>query len=366
MAAICEGCKKEGAERPQPYPNSIENGHHVMVSLEIAATDGHPKCLGAIINTGADVNYVNNCNGYTPLVWAARYGHPECVDMLIKAGADVNKALSGHPSVLMYASEYNGNASCVKLLLEAGADVNYKSRDGKTALMRAACYGHIEVVQHLINVGADVNASNNDGYTALRYSIVSPSGWKCVDMLIEAGADVNETRNGLTALMWAVENGYEKCAEMLIKAGADVNMVDVEHGKTVLHFAAGKDDKCFEMLLEAGADVNIKGHNGYTVLMTCTDHRNYDRAKKVIEAGADVNVEVPEPEDRTVLFLAAYHNNCQTIRLLLRNGIKINKLNGKGNNALEKYLSHHNIPDEEICMLLFAAGESVTKVTDTD
>ena len=166
--------------------------------------------------------------------------------------------------------------------------------------------------------------------------------------------------------MWAVENGYEKCTEMLIKAGADVNMVDVEHGKTALHFATGKDEKCFEMLLEAGADVNIKEHNGYTVLMTCTDHRNYKRAKKVIEAGADVNTEAPEPENRTVLFLAAYHNNCQTIRLLFRNGIKINKLNEKRNNALEKYLSHHVILDDEVSMLLFAAGESVTKVTDID
>ena len=62
--------------------------------------------------------------------------------------------------------------------------------------MRAACYGHTEVVQHLINAGADVNTANNDGYTAIRYSIVSPSGWKCVDMLVKAGADVNETRNG--------------------------------------------------------------------------------------------------------------------------------------------------------------------------
>ena len=45
-----------------------------------------------------------------------------------------------------------------------------------------------------------------------------------VDLLIQAGADVNSTSStGYTALMHAIENNEVKCMEMLVGAGANVN-----------------------------------------------------------------------------------------------------------------------------------------------
>ena len=60
-----------------------------MVSLEIAAADGYVKCLAALLNAGADVNYTNKKNGYMPLIRAALNGKDECMELLIEAGADV-------------------------------------------------------------------------------------------------------------------------------------------------------------------------------------------------------------------------------------------------------------------------------------
>ena len=358
MAAVCEICKKEGANRPGLDPNNIEYGHDVMVSLEIAAADGHPDCLQVIINSGTDVNYINKENGYTLVMWAARYGHPECMEVLIKAGADVNKTECG-ASALMFASGYQGNVRCIELLLEAGADVNHKTRQGGTALMDAVGCGHPDVVKLLIKAGADVNAADEDDVTALIRGANSPVGWKCIELLVEAGADVNKKCDGKTPLMWTLEDGYEKCTEAVIKAGADLNMVEDEHGWTALGIAAGRDGKCFEILLEAGADVNL--NNTWTA---CLDPWSYERVEKVIGAGADVNVEMPGPDYRTALFVAAVGNSLETIRLLFRSGMKINKLNEEGDNALEVYLSYnHQFLEKEVCMLLFAAGESVTKVT---
>jgi ankyrin repeat protein len=45
------------------------------------------------------------------------------------------------------------------LLLSHGADVNIKQRDGGTALYRAVCEGHLEVVKVLVSNGANVNAA---------------------------------------------------------------------------------------------------------------------------------------------------------------------------------------------------------------
>ena len=357
MAVVCENCKKEGLNRPGIDPNNFEYGHDVMVSLEIAAADGHPECLRAIIDAGADVNYLNKENGYTPVMWAARYGHPECIEVLINAGADVNKTDCG-VSALMLASGYEGNVRCIELLLDAGADMNHKTRGGGTALMNASGCGHPEVIKKLIKAGADVNEADEDDVTALICSANSPVGWKCIEILVEAGANVNMKCDGKTPLMWTLEEGHEKCTEAMIKAGADVNMVEDEHGWTALHIAARRDEKCFEILLEAGADVNLNN-----VLWSCMDPWSYDRAEKMIEAGAEVNMEVQGPDHRTALFMAADRNSPETIRLLLRSGIYIDKLNEEGYNALENYLSYNQqFLQKEVCMLLLAAGENVTKV----
>ena len=290
MVVVCENCKKEGANRLGLDPDELEYGLDVMVSLEIAATDGHPQCLQAIITAGADVNYLNKENGYTPVMWTARYGQSKCLEILIKSGADVNKTECG-TSALMFASSYQGNVRCVELLLEAGADVNQKTRRGGTALMDAAGCGHLDVVKQLLKAGADVNAVDEDDVTALIRGAISSVGWKCIQLLVDAGADVNKKCNGKTPLMWTLENGYEKCTEAMIKAGADLNMSEDEHGWTAIGIAAGRDEKCFELLLEAGADVR-----NFNTLTECLHPWNYERAQKVIAAGADVNAEMQGPD----------------------------------------------------------------------
>ena len=352
MAAICDDCKKEGED------------NSAMISLEIAAADGHPECLQAIINAGDDVNHINKENGYTPVMWAARYGHPECMELLIIAAADVNKT-GCDDSALMFVSAYKGNIRCVELLLKAGADVNKEDGQGVTALMCAVRCGHPDIAKFLIKAGADVNATDKAGIAVITCCVTSTTGWKCVDLLVEEGADVNVKSYGKTALVWAVDNGYEECTEALVKAGADVNMTGEKYTCTALQVPAyRKGDKCFEILLNAGANVNTNHMPSSDVLMTCIGTGNYDRAERVIAAGADVNFEVQYGLFSTALFLAAVRSSPGTIRLLLRNGIKINKLNEYGNNALETYLSYRNtVRQKEVCMLLFAAGEKVTKVT---
>jgi len=43
-------------------------------------------------------------------------------------------------------------------LLRAGCDVNKLASDGNTALMRAASYGHLELIKTLLEEGADPNS----------------------------------------------------------------------------------------------------------------------------------------------------------------------------------------------------------------
>ena len=126
--AICKDCKREGAERKARRRSAL---------LEIAAANGHVKCLQTLLNGGADVNYVDSENEQTSLMWAVRYGKDQCVELLIKAGADMNIADSNCTTALMLASGYQGNIKSVEMLL----DVNRFDNCGYTALMFAASSG---------------------------------------------------------------------------------------------------------------------------------------------------------------------------------------------------------------------------------
>lgn len=58
----------------------------------------------------------------------------------------------------------------VELLLERGADANLQDREGKTALMLAAHWGHASVVTALLKAGAQIQLRDQQGGTALRYA----------------------------------------------------------------------------------------------------------------------------------------------------------------------------------------------------
>jgi len=62
----------------------------------------------------------------------------------------------------------SGNLKAIKEMVKhQNVNVNAMDKKGKTALMWAANYGHIEVVKFLVKSGADVNIADNKGRTAL-------------------------------------------------------------------------------------------------------------------------------------------------------------------------------------------------------
>ena len=233
--------------------------------------------------------------------------------------------------VLMHTQD--DHDECVKVLLEAGADVNVPFFHG-SPLVQAARRGHVKRLQALIAAGADVNkhydaVSGRPSNRIIRDQIrcqnalthaVSKGNIECVEILIKAGANVNKVgHQEISVLRSAFQRDHAVCADSLIKAGADVNS---EYGYTPLYYAVTqKANRCLDLLLKAGADVHNAGSYASTALMFVQDK--------------------------------------ECCRNLLKHHSRVNRRNLYGDNVLTSYIRIANPVNEDLCSLLFAAGETV-------
>jgi ankyrin repeat protein len=190
--------------------------------------------VDTLIAAGSDVNATDKDCGQTILIWASR-SHKEAkqkVRSLLKAGADLNSANTNGWNALMAAANW-GDLEMVEFLLGAGMKVSIQDHDGQTALI-AASGGLVKpgVVSALIKAGADVNARDNGGMTALMHAAESVNDAEVVKVLLKAGADPNLTdKKGRTALSIAQASqtsGSAEVAQLLqpithVKASAETN-----------------------------------------------------------------------------------------------------------------------------------------------
>ena len=226
---------KESAEVNSAEPDG-------MTALHWAAYHDNSEAANVLLAAGADAKAANRY-GVTPLSLACTNGNAALVKALLAAGADPNTTLRGGETALMTAAR-TGRVEPVRLLLQAGARVDATDRKGQTALMWAAADGHEAVVDLLVKSGADLHARLKSGLTPLLFA-AREGRLQVVRVLLKAGVDANEAiqtqqkpngivpRNGMSALMLAVENGHFELALELLNAGANPN--DERSGFTPLH-----------------------------------------------------------------------------------------------------------------------------------
>jgi len=126
----------------------------------------------------------------------------------------------------------------VKVLLRNKGDVNATFANLRTtALMTSAFHGHTEIVDTLLKHGANAKAVDLQGSTALGYCFGGSRKPEVVNLLIDAGVDVNyKNMLGMNALLLVAGYGNEPLVRIVLAANADPNSTN-EFGHTSLHLA---------------------------------------------------------------------------------------------------------------------------------
>ena len=193
--------------------------------LYIAARDGQVSSLGRILEQEykqtSDIDIVNKSfvdgeQRCTPLIIAARNGHSAVVSALIE-----NEA-----------GDYSTDLECEGTVKFDGHVI-----EGATALWCAAGAGHKAIVEMLVEAGADVNHVTKTNSTPLRAACFE-GRLDIVKFLCENKADyhiANKYNN--TCLMISSYKGHQEVVEFLLATGADPNTKAL-CGASALHFSA--------------------------------------------------------------------------------------------------------------------------------
>lgn len=336
---------------------------------------GKAKAADFWINEGADVDryyhwlydymYITNRR---PLMVSAVQGNLELSKILLFHGADVNKPDVSKKTPLFFAAE-SGNLELVKLLVEQGADIRAVDYRNKNVLMHAAYHGRYNIVEYLLSKDFQINATDDYKRTALMmpsmyyfdemvenrsFIELEESAYQTTKLLVEKGANVNaKDFEGMTALMFAVSNGYLKVVKLLLEHGANLEQKN-DFGDTAAtffntYYSNSYGEYAEQIDQEMKSLLNIKQGNEYVIL---TPKRRYQMFKdedllnalskndirevrKAIDAGASFYLDWEPEYMGSILHRALeWGVSLPILQLLVEKGAFVNDVNHNRTTAL--------------------------------
>jgi pectate lyase len=141
--------KEEGVDRLIIY--TLTDSNEPLLSLQEAAATGDVNLVKTLLESGTDVDVLDDTFLKTALHRAAIRGHKDVAELLLAKGAGVNARDWGCATPLHYAAE-KGHKEIADLLIAKGADVNATDNNGRSPLWWAR--RHKEIVELLRKNGA--------------------------------------------------------------------------------------------------------------------------------------------------------------------------------------------------------------------
>ncbi len=144
---------------------------------------------------------------------------------------------------------------------------------------------------------------------------------KIIHKLIMSDYENNEGEDYENPLLTATSEGDEEKVKQLLAMNIyNIDEGDEDGSTPLINACAGdyRSAKIAELLIKAGANVNIQDCNGNTPLIFVAENGMINIARLLISHKADVNHINNDCE--SAILVAHNNENCETVRLLYKNG----------------------------------------------
>ncbi|UFH50866.1 ankyrin repeat domain-containing protein [Pseudomonas sp. KNUC1026] len=131
--------------------------------LEVAR-HGDAVMLERLLGKGLPANLKDH-KGDSLLMLASYHGHAQATEVLMRYGADPMMA-NDRGQLPIAGAAFKGDLAVMRALVEGGAPVDGTGADGRTALMMAAMFDRVEMIDYLLTQGADLQARDAQGIDA--------------------------------------------------------------------------------------------------------------------------------------------------------------------------------------------------------
>ncbi|KAL6693803.1 ankyrin repeat-containing domain protein [Trichoderma pleuroticola] len=286
--------------------------------LQTLAARNLPKCVGILVDRGADINAKGIPCG-TALEAAIKFESEETVKTLLSKGAKIDPRGKRHGHTTLYKAFEKGNRGILAMLIDRGATLGIMERIGHgPVLHHAAETGDKDIIAMVLDKGANVNAL---GLVGNALCTAASGGHKdIVEMLLEKEANIHTRGLIGSPLTCAALRGHMEVVKLLLKKGVNIYTRGLI-GSPLAYAAFGGHMEVVKLLLKKGANIYTRGLIGSPLACAAYEGR-MEVVKLLLEKGANTNT--GSRLLGSALYAAVVSGNREIVEMLLKNGANVN------------------------------------------